>query len=137
MSSNDNFLVSYDVRSLFTSLPLQETIEIAVELIFQNNPQINVTKGELKQLFNFATSGIHFIFSGGFYDEVDGISMGSHLVPVLANFFMGYHKKKWLQKFDKGKVLMYKRYVDDIFCIFRNQKDAKLSLNSLTFCIKI
>ena len=57
VSSNDNFLVSYDVCSLFTSIPLQETIQIAVELIFQNNPQLKVTKRELKQLFNFATSG--------------------------------------------------------------------------------
>ena len=66
VSSYDNFLVSYDVCSLFTSIPLQETIEIAVEFIFQNNPQLKVSKRELKQLFNFATSGTHFIFNGGF-----------------------------------------------------------------------
>ena len=125
VSSNDNFLVSYDVCSLFTSIPLQETIQIAVELIFQNNPQLKVTKRELKQLFNFATSGTHFIFNGSFYDQVDGVSMGSPLGPVLANLFMGYHEKIWLQEFDKGKVLMYKRYVDDIFCMFRNEKDAE------------
>ena len=41
VSGNDNFLVSYDVCSLFTSIPLQETIEIAVKLIFENNPQLN------------------------------------------------------------------------------------------------
>ena len=69
VNNNDNFLVSYDVCSLFTSIPLQETIQIAVELIFQNNPQLKVTKRELKQLFNFATSGTHFIFNGSFYDH--------------------------------------------------------------------
>ena len=51
--------------------------------------------------------------------------MGSPLGPVLATLFMGYHKKKWLQEFNKGKVLMYKRYVDDIFCMFGNEKDAE------------
>ena len=51
--------------------------------------------------------------------------MGSPLGPVLANLFMGYREKKWLQEFDKGKVLMYKRYVDDIFCMFGNEKDAE------------
>ena len=44
VSSNDSFLVSYDVCSLFTSIPLQETIQIAVELIFQNNLQLKVMK---------------------------------------------------------------------------------------------
>ena len=125
VSNNDNFLVSYDVCSLFTSIPLQETIEIAVELIFENNPQLKVTKRELKQLFNFATSGTHFIFNGSFYDQIDGVSMGSPLGPVLANLFMGYHEKKWLQELDKGKILMYKRYVDDIFRMFGNEKDAE------------
>ena len=43
VSSNDKFLVSYDVCSLFTSIPLQETIGITVELIFENNPLLKVT----------------------------------------------------------------------------------------------
>ena len=38
---------------------------------------------------------------------------------------MSYHEKKWLQEFDKGKILMYERYVDDIFCMFGNEKDAE------------
>ena len=82
---------------------MQETIEIAVELVFENNPQLKVTKCELKQLFNFATSGTHYIFNGSFYDQIDGVSMGSPLGLVLANLFMDYHEKKWLQEFDKRK----------------------------------
>ena len=38
---------------------------------------------------------------------------------------MGYHEKKWLQEFGKGKVLVYKRYVNDIFCVFEYKKDAE------------
>ena len=51
--------------------------------------------------------------------------MGSPLVRVLASLFMGYHEKKWLQEFDKRKVLMYKHYVDEIFSVFGNQKDVE------------
>ena len=51
--------------------------------------------------------------------------MGFPLGPVLVNLFMGYHEKKWLQEFDKGKVLMYNRYVDDIYCMFEKEKDAE------------
>ena len=77
VSSNDNFLVSYDVHSFFPNIPLHKTIKIAVELIFENNPQLKVMKRELKQLFNFATSGTHFIFNGSFYDQIDGVSENS------------------------------------------------------------
>ena len=45
------FLVSYDVTSLFTNIPLQETIDIAINLIFNHNPNLNITRKELKKLF--------------------------------------------------------------------------------------
>ena len=93
VSANDYFLVSWDVCSLFTSIPLTETIEIAVKLIFQNKTNLKIFKNELKQLFKFATSGTHLLFKGNFYDQSDGVSMRSPLGPVLSNLFMGYHEK--------------------------------------------
>ena len=62
------FLVSYDVTSLFTNIPLQETIDIAINLIFNHNPNLNITRKELKKLFLFATSNTHFIFNSKFYN---------------------------------------------------------------------
>ena len=98
VSSNDSFLVSYDVCSLFTSIPLQETIQIAVELIFQNNPQLKVTKRELKQLFNFATSGTHFIFNGNFYDQVDGGINGISLRSCPCQSVHGVSRKEMVAR---------------------------------------
>ena len=46
-------LVSYDVISLFTDIPLQETIDIAINLIFNHNPELNTTRKELKKTFPF------------------------------------------------------------------------------------
>ena len=43
------FIVSYDVTSLFTNIPLQETIDIAINLIFNHNPNLSITKKELKR----------------------------------------------------------------------------------------
>ena len=85
------FLVSYDVTSLFTNLPLQETIDIAINLIFNHNLNLNITKKEVKKLFLFATSQTHFLFNGKFYNQIDGVAMGSPLAPVLANIFMGFY----------------------------------------------
>ena len=38
------FLVSYDVTILFTNIPFQETIDIAINIIFSHNPNLNITK---------------------------------------------------------------------------------------------
>ena len=44
-------LVSYNVTSLFTNTPLQETIELIINLIFNHNPNLSITKKELKNFF--------------------------------------------------------------------------------------
>ena len=75
--SQIKFLVSYDVISLFTNTPLQETIDIAINLIFNHNPNLNITKKELKKLILFATSQTHFIFKGKFYNQRDGVATDS------------------------------------------------------------
>ena len=71
ISSNVNFLVSYDVCSLFTSIPLAETTEIAVELIFENNRQLKVMKRELKQFFNFPFLIFHKDICERFCKDID------------------------------------------------------------------
>ena len=52
------FMVSYDVASLFTNIPLSETIDLAVNAIFESNTglDLKLSKTELKELFNFAIS---------------------------------------------------------------------------------
>ena len=127
------FLVSYDVTSLFTNIPLQEAIDIAINLIFNHNPNLNITKKELKKLFLFATSQTHFIFSSKFYNQIDGAAMGSPLAPVLANIFTGFYESKWLNEYNLNKPKFYLRYVDDILAAFDKEQD---SLNFLNFLNK-
>ena len=54
-------LVSYDATSLFTNNPLQETIDIAINLIVNNNPNLNITKKKLKN-----TLQTHFLLTENF-----------------------------------------------------------------------
>ena len=73
-----------------------------------------------------ATSQTHFLFSGNYYDKIDGVAMGSPLVPVLANLFMGFHEERWLKNYSGTYPLFYRRYVDDIICVFNDESDATL-----------
>ena len=81
---------------------------------------------ELKNLFHFATSRTHFLFKASFYDQIDDVAMGSPLALVLANLFMGHHKNIWLETYRASKILFYRRYVDDTFCVFETEQDALL-----------
>ena len=100
------FLISYDVTSLFTNIPFQETIDITTNLIFNHNPNLNITR-KLKKLFIFATSQTHFKFNDKFYNQIDGVAMASPLAPVLANIFKGFHESKCLNEYDLNKSKFY------------------------------
>ena len=71
-------LASFDISSLYTSIPLNETIDIACDYAFQDSNTVeNLTKKEFKNLLMVATKETNFIFNGRVYDQIDGVSMGS------------------------------------------------------------
>ena len=55
-SNYSNFLLSFDVSSLFPNIPLNETIELALDYILSNNPDVKSSTKDLKKLFQFATT---------------------------------------------------------------------------------
>ena len=76
LSMEGKFMVSFDVESLFTNIPLSECTDLAVDYITKGNPGIKPSTSDLKRLFLFATAETHFIFKGTYYDRVDGVAMG-------------------------------------------------------------
>ena len=114
------FMSSLDVDSLFTNIPLDETIDICVNQLFENTDTVEgFTKSELKQLLSLATKESYFIFNGLLYKQIDGVAMGSPLGPSLANAFLSYHEKIWLNNCPQGlKSVFYRRYID-IFILFK------------------
>ena len=124
-------MTSFDIVSLYTNIPLNETINLAVDIIKVNEPNLKITHKELKKLFLFATAETHFLFEDKVYDQIDGVAMGSPLAPVLANLFMGHHESNWIRDYNNFPPLIYKRYVDDIFCLFNNEQEAIEFLNYL------
>ena len=66
----------------------------------------------------------YLIFRGKFYNQIDGVAMGSPLAPVLANNFMGFYESKWLNKYNLNKSKLYLKYVNDILVSFDNEQDS-------------
>ena len=71
----DKILVSFDVASLLTNIPLSSTIKLAFDLIKTSQPDLNISEKDLTSLFDFATFETHFLFKCKFYDQIDGVAM--------------------------------------------------------------
>ena len=73
--------------SLFTNIPLKQTIKLAADLI--NTSYLNL---KYQVIILLSCSNLqhmkHFLFNGKFYDQIDGVAMGSPLAPVLTNIFL-------------------------------------------------
>ena len=124
VSVADKFLISFGAASLFTNIPVSVAFNIVINLIFENSPHIELTKLEIQKLFGIATSELHFIFNGSILYQTDVLIMGSPLLPVPANLFMGFHEQNWIGQATNVKPIFCKRYMDDIFAVFESESDA-------------
>ena len=78
IGSQSLYISSFDVSSLFTSIPLDETIEIALDYTLQNCNKVNgLSRSQFKKLMIYAPKETNFIFNNKVYDQIDGVAMGS------------------------------------------------------------
>ena len=76
----DSFMCSFDVKSLFTNVPIEETIQICLDVLYRSdctNPGIE--EPILKKLLLKCTRNVEFSFKDKMYRKVDGVAMGSPL----------------------------------------------------------
>ena len=123
---HDPFMISFDVESLFTNIPTTETIEMILDLVYTKGVELfhDLARDELNKLLVICTQESHFQFNGQFYDQIDGVAMGSPLGPLFANIFMSHIEKNHMSKLRELGVNIWLRYVDDIFATLQNKKQA-------------
>ena len=132
--SDQTFLCSFDISSLFTNIPLGETIQICADSLYESNltPPI-MDKDFFIELMNNATTSVEFSFNNKMYKQIDGVAMGSPLGPALANIFVRYQEEKLF--IDNNQPLIYFKFADDTFAMFEdkfnNCKQFLKQLNSL------
>ena len=135
--NNGDILVCYDVSSLFTNVPLEETIQLLADKAFINNwfnetYHLNLNKVDLVDLLRAATKDQLFTFNDQLYEQIDGVAMGSPLGPLLANAFM-CSIEETLER-DGKMPTYYKRFVDDTLTIMPNKTSAGNFLDTLNQC---
>ncbi|CAH8603506.1 unnamed protein product [Dicrocoelium dendriticum] len=122
-------MISFDAQSLFTNIPLLETVEYVCELTRQLPIYANFPEYLLKEILFRCTLNVQFMFNGEMYRQIDGVAMGSPLGPLLADIFMAKLEHGPLRTHICGTE-MYIRYVDDTFVLCESEKHAEQLLKA-------
>ena len=158
---NGKYFVSYDVVSLFTNIPLDETINLIVDSLYPKIPGLaakdqlfhGMTKTIFRNALNYCVKDNTFLFNGEFYKQIDGCAMGSPLAPILADIFMNHLLEPKIVRNDHDflnltflngtltpfNLHVFVRYVDDTLAVFENEEEADrflIYLNNLHPSIK-
>ncbi|CAG9569803.1 unnamed protein product [Danaus chrysippus] len=125
--TDNDIMVSFDVQSLFTNLPVLDCIEIVRGKLKDNKMPI-----EYPELLKHCLTSGYLMWKDEFYIQVDGVAMGSPVSPIVADIFMEDFEVRALSS-PTIRPLIYKRYVDDTFTILnKNKTSAFLNhLNSI------
>ena len=132
----DEELVSFDVVSLYTNVPVLESINVCADLLF-SKCVLPVDKDTFIELAKIASCDVMMLTHDGYYKQIEGLAMGSPPAPHLAN--------GWMSQFDstiKGESKLYFRYMDDILKdhkrdnIEQKLQDINSLHSSLTFTLE-
>ena len=127
-------MVSYDISSLYTNIPVCETLELTVNKAFAAG---EVFQGFSRNLFreylNLAVSHTYFLFKNVLFKQKDGLSMGNPLAPTLANLFLCNLETNYLDSCPiEYRPIYYRRYLDDIFAVFNKPENSELFFNHIS-----
>lgn len=110
----EEVLVSFDVSSLFPSVPIEPTLDLLDTWLRWNQ----IAEDQIKAYVNlteFCLTNNFFQYDGKFYTQSEGLAMGNPLSPFLANLFMSNFEVELTQHEIFPRI--WHRYVDDIFAI--------------------
>ena len=120
----DEEIISFDVVSLYTNVPVKEAINDCANLLYSDTyKKPPVDKETFVKLVELCTCNVIMLTHDGLYRQIDGLALGNPPAPLLAN--------GWLSKFDLQvgqNSKLFSRYMDDIIRdIKKVEADQKLA----------
>ena len=125
-------MASFNFTSLFTNIPVEETIEIISNQIFANRVFFEgFDRSQFIKLLSLAVKKLPLYFQQSYLSKkLYDVAMGSPPGPLFANILMSFSEKTWLHNCPFViKPLRYRRYDDDCFLLFKSLNYVPLFLD--------
>ena len=129
----DEVLVSFDVVSLFTKVPVQLATQVARQRLLSDTTlpgRTSLTTDDIVTLLEFCLNATFFAFRNCFYQQVHGTAMGSPVSVVVADLVMEDIESRALASYP-SPPRFWKRYVDDTCCALRSDHVEDFTVTSI------
>ena len=124
-------IASFDVKSLFTNVPVDEAIQAIKKVIEKTNDNdLPLPKDDYLNLVELCMKFGCFTYNGEEYFQHSGLAMGSPLSPVAACLFMEFLEEEHFLKI-LGNDSLWLRYVDDVVVVVPKEKNLTEELKKL------
>lgn len=114
--SEDWYIGTLDVSSLYTNIPHQEGLQ-AVKLALDTRPILSPATKHILKLLEIDLTNNQFQFAGHHFRQVSGCAMGKSYAVSYANIFMSHLEDLLLDQFQL-KPSTWWRYIDDVFLVW-------------------
>ena len=121
--SSTSKLISLDIKDMYTNIPIKETLEI-IKNQLQSLQYDDHIIHQLTTLLAGSLKQNYFRHQQNFYQQKDGLPMGSPLSPIMSEIFLQYLESINIETLKQQfNIIYYGRYVDDVIIVYNNQKD--------------
>ena len=106
--------MSFDVKSLFTSIPLQLALDCAENAIKNSTVELPLPTDDIMDLLDLCLTSTYFQYNGKHYKQLHGTAMGSPVSVVVADIVVQNIEEQVLATYTRT-VPLWLRYVADTF----------------------
>lgn len=138
-------MLSADVEKLYASIPIHDAINSFLFMYNIHKKQINLNQSLIPLIIDIISCVLnnnYLLYNKQCYAQISGIAEGTPLAVVIANIFLSrleYQHKQLPSLHLDTYPLIYYRFYDDIFAIFKTHSSATnfiSTLNTTHPCIK-
>ena len=118
----EEVLVSFDVISLFTNIPIDEAVDVIHRKLAAEEDDLVVRTPlpveRIAELLQLCLKSTYFSYNGEFYEQRHGAAMGSPISAIVVNLYIEFFEELALES-APSRPRLWKRYVDDTCCIMQ------------------